>query len=145
MSGWLLAEWWAVSTPPCNSTWRQSTFSGSHFSHSSKEGTGFLLENETFQSNLVDAGMTVFHTYILDTTGRDQVPTWNIHLPLLPASCFLSPIVMLVFDDRSHTWSRSHSQEVFHGSGPDLRDSTCAFKQACFLVHYLTSFHGGFF
>lgn len=93
----------AHAPPPFRLTWREHTFSGSYSSHSSKEGTGFQLENDTFQSNLMDTEVTVFHTYTLDRTGRDQVPTCKLPLPLLPASCFLSPIITLVFGDRLHT------------------------------------------
>lgn len=43
-------------------TWRQRTFSSFLVSRPSKEGTGFQLENDTFQSNLIDIEMTVFRT-----------------------------------------------------------------------------------
>lgn len=109
-------------------TGRQLTFSGFPFSHPSKEGTGFQLENDTFQSNLIDIETTIFHTYTLDTTRLDQVPTCKALPPWGPASCFLSPIIRLVFDDGLHTWSHMQSQEVFHGSGPDLCDSVRTFK-----------------
>ena len=106
----------------------QLALSGFPFSHPLKEGTGFQLENNTFQRNLIGIEMTIYHTYTPDTTRQDQVPTCKAHPPWVPASCFLSPIIRPVFDDGLHTWSHMQSQEVFRGSGPDLRDSVCTFK-----------------
>lgn len=92
-----------------------------------RKGLDSSWKRITFQSSLLDTEMTIFPTYTLDSTGRDQVPACKVHPPSVPAFCFLSPAIRLAFEDGLHTWSHIQSQEVFHGSGPDLRDPVCSF------------------